>query len=112
MVRWARNEPPRPPEPAQHLFGWFTELDLVRKSDHHGQAECLDYVQIAAWRQLRDLPVRDWEIAAIIRMDLAYLAEIRRRRDENGEVAETPAAQQVSSRPLSPELFDALFPGS
>lgn len=78
----------------------------MRKVGPHG-LDSIDYSMMSAWSQLRGIKMEDWEIGTILRMDRSYLAHVRAGAPGADS---SPTGEQVSSRPLSLELFDALFP--
>ena len=83
----------------------FRELDSQRTGNGYGP-NALGFVAIAEWARLREIRLDQWELDAILAMDI-------RRREvlaPKDEVTEQPEPVKVSERPLSSRLFDALFP--
>lgn len=65
-------------------------------------------MQLDAWSRLRSLKLADWEVATILKMDATYLQLLAKKRAAaDGNI---DPAQETSSRPLTAELFDAIFP--
>jgi hypothetical protein len=61
--------------------------------------------QIDAWFRLRRIVPQVWHLDAIDRLDATRLRVYFEKKDDKEPEA------QVSSRPLTSRLFDALFPG-
>jgi hypothetical protein len=92
---------------ADHVFAWFKELDRVRPVGLSPGP--IDFLQIESWARLRGIELREWELDLLLCMDKARL---KHHRDSVGTDAEEDKEKDViSERPLSPALFDALFPG-
>ncbi len=62
----------------------------------------LAFTEIAAWCSIRSIRLREWELEAILDMDRVLMAHMNRKTDD-----EVPV--EVSDRPLTAELFDAMF---
>ena len=63
--------------------------------------------EIDAWARQRKLVLSQWEIDALISLDSVRM-ELFYASKSDGENNDKP---QVSERPLTSRLFDALFPG-
>lgn len=63
-----------PPSPAvDYLLGYFYQLHLSRQ---HGMgANPILYSEMTAWQQLYHIPLAEWEIEAIKRLDFLYLMQ-------------------------------------
>lgn len=86
------------------MWRWFKELDRARTGTGFG-INPIAWQEIDAWAHRRKVEPSQWEIDALIsldalRMELFYASK-------TDEVEEKP---QVSERPLTARLFDALFP--
>jgi hypothetical protein len=60
----------------EHLWVWFWHLDQARQSSGYGP-QALSHVEIAAWAALLDEAPRPWEVAALVRMDVARRAALQ-----------------------------------
>lgn len=87
-----------------HILGWFFELDLTRSAGPHGP-EPIGYTEIEAWSRLRDVSLEGWELAALLKMDQRYL----QKAQEMMKIGDNYRSEVVTERPLTMELFDALF---
>ncbi len=88
----------RPPPAGLHVHQWFVELDAVRTGNGYG-ANPLTFGEIDAFVRLKGLAPEPWEIEALRQMDVVRVVAINT----------PPGADVVSERPLTPELFGALF---
>ena len=61
----------------------------------------ITHLEIDAWQRLTGECLASWELTALNKMDVEKLMLLNAPKDENADV--------VSSRPVTPELFDALF---
>ena len=102
--RWLDGLNPRPPGAAEHVFLYFKELDRVRPTGYSPGP--IDFQQLESWSRLRGVTLRNWEISAILRMDRARL---ERHYAAKKSPAEESGEHVVSERPLTTQLFDALF---
>ncbi|WP_424540748.1 phage tail assembly chaperone [Sinorhizobium medicae] len=91
------------PAAGQQVWWWFRELDSQRTGNGYGP-NALGFQAIGEWARLRGLVLKQWQLDAILAMDLKR-REIMAPKDELE--AEKP---KVSERPLTARLFDALFP--
>lgn len=64
----------------------------------------LGFREIKAWADLREITLLPWQLDAILALDL------KRRAIAATKAADKPK-DDVSTRPLTTRLFDALFPG-
>lgn len=60
---------------------------------------------INAWSSLHSVNLEPWEVTLISKMDDVFVAFFSR---DDSQIE----GQDVSERPLSPALFDAMFPGN
>lgn len=67
----------------------------------------ISYTEIYAWSRVRSIVLSPWHVDALISMDDMRLTVLAEKRS-NAEKAEEKA--EISERPLSGRLFDALFP--
>ncbi|MCM2293031.1 hypothetical protein NAC44_11930 [Allorhizobium sp. BGMRC 0089] len=79
-------------------------MDRTREGTGYG-INPLQPSQIQAWFQMRHISPLAWHLDAIERMDALRMKTYFEKRDEDSKPAD-----QVSSRPLTSKLFDALFP--
>jgi hypothetical protein len=86
------------------------ELCWTRRPGYAG-ALSLEYTEIEAWCRLTQRTLSQWELKLLMEMDVAYIQALR-KKDEAKKEPETPSIlgdEDISTRPLTPELFDALF---
>ncbi|WP_416066110.1 hypothetical protein ACK9YZ_07085 [Rhizobium sp. ZK1] len=88
----------------EQVWYWFRELDSQRTGNGFG-ANAIGFQAIAEWSRLRGVTLRQWQLDAIVAMDLK-----RRELMAQKAVEKEEPEQQVSERPLSSRLFDAIFP--
>ncbi|WP_080664286.1 phage tail assembly chaperone [Sinorhizobium meliloti] len=91
------------PAAGQQVWFWFQELDAQRTGNGYGP-NALGFVAIAEWARLRGLVLKQWQLDAILALDIKR-RQVMAPKDEEPEKAEV-----VSERPLTSRLFDALFP--
>lgn len=72
----AKNKPVVIPPRGQHVWRWFWQLSGRR----HSGPEALTYTEVENWRRLTLTPVRPEEVEMIMRMDDAYLTEVRKEQ--------------------------------
>ncbi len=95
----------RVPVAGRHVWDWFWRLDRTREGTGYG-INPLQPVQIAAWFKLRQIQPLPWHLDAIERLDTTRMRVYFEKR----EVESSPSKQtEVSERPLTSKLFDALF---
>jgi hypothetical protein len=87
------------PLAGEHIWKWFWELDAGREETMNGLAR-ISHSQIAAWCSITGNIVRDHELQILLAMD-------RARREASTPKPGLPPG--VSDRPMTPELFDAMF---
>ncbi|WP_442075870.1 phage tail assembly chaperone [Rhizobium johnstonii] len=92
------------PVAGEQVWYWFRELDCQRTGNGFG-ANAIGFQAIGEWSRLRGITIQQWQLDAIISMDLKR-REIMARKAADKEETE----QVVSDRPLSSRLFDAIFP--
>lgn len=81
-------------------------MDRTREGTGYG-INPLQPMQIQAWFQMRRIAPLAWHLDAIERMDAIRMKTYFEKRDEDNKTDK----DQVSARPLTSRLFDALFPG-
>lgn len=91
------------PAAGEQVWYWFRELDCQRTGNGYGP-NALGFREIKAWCDLREISLLPWQLDAIIALDLKRRS-IAAEKPEPGKEAE-----EVSKRPLTSRLFDALFP--
>lgn len=91
-----------PPAGAQ-LWYWFRELDTQRQGNGYG-LNALGFREIKAWADLREIKLLPWQLDGLIALDLKRRAVAATSKDDKPK-------EEVSIRPLTSRLFDALFPG-
>ncbi|WP_444358157.1 phage tail assembly chaperone [Phyllobacterium chamaecytisi] len=88
------------PAAAQHVWNWFCVLDMKRS--HNGYIWLpISHLEIDAWQRLSGEEVDPWELRAINAMDIEKTKLLNAPKDDSSDV--------LSSRPVTPDLFDALF---
>jgi len=92
------------PVAGEQIWYWFRELDCQRSGNGFG-ANPIGFQAIGEWSRLRGVTLLQWQLDAIIAMDLKR-REIMAPKIVDKEEPE----QQVSERPLTSRLFDAIFP--
>lgn len=88
----------------EQVWYWFRELDSQRTGNGFG-ANAIGFQAIGEWSRLRGVTLLQWQLDAIIAMDLK-----RREVMAQKVIDKEEPEQQVSERPLSSRLFDAIFP--
>lgn len=96
------------PAAAEHLWQWFVELDAARSSNGFG-GNPIGFGEVEAWARLTGRSPRPWEVTALRRMDALRLELAAEAARIGGEPE--PDKDQVSERPMSTPLFDAIFTG-
>ena len=84
------------------MWRWFDELDAARTGNGWA-ANAITFTEINAWASLYGLTLRSWEVRALRAMDAVRLSTLAQDQA-------APEETIISERPLTPELFDALFP--
>lgn len=107
-------ETPEVPPAGQRVWGIFLDLNATRGSNGFGPLP-IAYSEIAAWSSLRE-PVRPFELDIIRALDEAMLKAATERAQDTGPSTlaadlKRMAARNVSTRKLTPGLFDAIFSG-
>lgn len=86
---------------AARVWQSFWELDGCRRGNGYA-AFGINHQDIAAFQELAGFRFRAWERKALLAMDCVRVAKIN---DSVGK----PKDEASAERPMSPELFDALF---
>jgi hypothetical protein len=95
-----RKDGPEIPYAGLRVWGLFLRLHEQRGI---GMGPCpVSYADMVAFARITGEAIRPWEAEIIRALDREYLTTINDRQ-------EAPA--EVSSRPMSPALFDAVFSG-
>lgn len=105
VLRWqmanpGREDGPEVPWAGARIWGLFLRLHEGRGGGGFGPAP-ITYEAIEAFQRVSGEPLRPFEIEIIRALDREWLSTVAKKGD-------TPE-QQVSSRPMSPALFDAVF---
>jgi hypothetical protein len=93
----------RVPEASRALWGWFTDLSSTR-SYHAAGPNPITYAEIAAYIATTGQPLRAEHVAAIRRVDEAWIKAVY---DSRGAPAGMPDPSKA--QPVSPAAFDAVF---
>lgn len=106
VLRWQMANPgsedgPELPMAGRRAWDIFIQLSGARGSTGSGPAP-IAFSEIESWSRLRREPVRSFELDMLRALDSAFL----RAASERAGKADEP---QVSSRKLTPALFDAVF---
>lgn len=70
----------------------------------------LGFREIKAWADLRGVDLLDWQLDAIIALDLQRRAVAAQKAADTKEQGKEP--DQVSAQPLTPKSMAYLFPGA
>lgn len=89
------DDAPFVPDVLLHVWKWFVELSDARPPD----MTPISFGEIDAFSRRMDARILPWEAGAIRRVDEVYMAVAREKQKPD----------DISSRPLSPALFDAIF---
>lgn len=81
-------------------------MDRTREGTGYG-INPLQPAQIQAWFQMRQIIPMTWHLDAIERMDALRMKMYFEKREESSKKTK----DEVSARPLTSRLFDALFSG-
>lgn len=109
VLRWQLTNPgavagyddPIVPPAGHRVWAIFLALNAARGSSGFGPLP-IGMQDMESYARLHRTPLRPFEVEILEALDRAYLdAAIERRSDGK--------RQEVSSRPMSPELFDAVF---
>ena len=103
VKRVNQNQPYQVPTVGERVWSAFLELDPNR-SVAVGMTvfyQPIQHSEILAYQKLTGIVFKDWERRAIVKMD-GVRREYLNQRDGDD-------APEVSSRNLTPDLFDALF---
>lgn len=97
------------PEAGRQVWEWFRELDKQRTitRDFGGAVfHPIDFKEIAAWSGLRGITLLQWQIDAILEMDMKRRVLAVEKADEaqSGEVV-------VTDQPMTKSLFRSIFGG-
>ncbi|MBX4872708.1 hypothetical protein HJA89_07305 [Rhizobium bangladeshense] len=92
------------PVAGEQVWYWFRELDSQRTGNGFG-ANAIGFQAIGEWSRLRGVALRQWQLDAILAMDLKR-REVMAQKAADKEETEN----KVSDRPLTSRLFDAIFP--
>lgn len=103
-----RKFKPSVPIAARHVWEYFQQLDRVRQSTGYG-FNPISHQEIEAWAKLYRINLHPWEVDAIASMDTAKLNLLHEDLDKDSEKDPAKPKDVVSERPMSPDLFDALF---
>lgn len=61
------------PDQADHVWDWFWELSARRRSG----PEALTFAEVGEWQRLTGTAIRPEEVEMIMRMDDAFLSQVR-----------------------------------
>lgn len=109
MVRAAILAPsfqPDLPWGQEHLWYWFVELSQGRQEGISGP-QALSWREMAEWASMTNSEPRAMEWRVLRAMDVAYLAACRELAGREQTSLQSPHTH--SERPMTPELFDAIF---
>ena len=103
VLRWhignpGRTDGPEIPYAGLRVWGLFLRLNEQRGA---GFGPCpITYADMLAFARISGEAIRPWEAEVIRALDREFLAVVNKTE-----------RQEVSSRPMSPALFDAVFSG-
>ena len=69
-----------PPGAAEHVWAWFWELSAARGSNGFAPMP-VTHLEIEAWARMVGAELAEWEVRAIRAMDVAFLAELAKRKN-------------------------------
>ena len=109
ILRWQLDHPgdidgPEVPLAGDRAWSIFLDLHATRGSNGFGPSP-ISFGEVESWSRLRREPVRPFELDIIRKLDVAYLTAVAKK-------VEPPPEHNVSTRKLSPRLFDAVFGGT
>ncbi|MGE0524378.1 MAG: hypothetical protein AB7O60_15260 [Variibacter sp.] len=96
----AGHDDPFVPPAGHRVWGIFLALNSARGSSGFGPLP-IGLQDMEAYQRLARTPIRPFEIDIIQALDRAYLEAAAAKHGDK--------RQEVSTRPLSPALFDAVF---
>lgn len=107
VLRWqlanpGRDDGPEVPWGAARVWGLFLRLHEARGAGGFGPAP-ITLSDMDAFQRLSGELLRPWEVEIIRTLDREVLTWAARKNDAGN------ATSEVSSRPMSPALFDAVF---
>ncbi len=92
------------PPVSERAWRSFWEMDASRRYDYFaGAAHPINHQDIAAFQDVSGFRLRSWERRAILAMERARLSWLNRSSEQR------EAGKVASLRPMTPDLFDALF---
>lgn len=89
------------PDAGREMLDAFLALSRARSWHAHGP-NAITWEAIAAWSQLMRVPIQPRHAEIIMALDHVWITHITQRKPEG-----VKALPQISSHPLSAELFDA-----
>lgn len=107
MLRWqlanpGRDDGPEVPWSGTRIWGLFLRLHEGRGGGDFGPAP-ISYKAMEAFSAITGEPLRPWEVEIIRALDREWM-KATAAASKTGT-----ATEHVSSRPMSPALFDAMF---
>lgn len=84
-----RNKPVIVPAGGGHVWDWFWRLSNRRRSG----PEPLSYAEVGEWQRLTRTPIRPEEVEMLMKMDGAYLTEVRKEQAAAAERARAAAQE-------------------
>ncbi|WP_320196219.1 phage tail assembly chaperone [Agrobacterium rosae] len=91
------------PSAGSHVWVWFRELDRARPGTGYG-INPISWHELDAWSRLRKVVPSQWEVDAIMALDAVRMEIFYEKQN-----AQEEPKPEVSERPLTSSLFDALF---
>lgn len=121
VVAWQLANPgstdgPEIPWGGRRIWAIFLALNATRGSGGFGPLP-ISNVEIEAYLRLNGEIMRPWEMEIVRAMDRAYMEAAMNRNADGGndgsslfsDLKRMAKKNQVNSRPMSPQVFDALF---
>lgn len=125
VVRWQLANPgvtdgPEVPWAGRRIWAIFIALNATRGSGGFGPLP-ISNLEIEAYARLNRETLRPWEREILRAMDVAYMQAVMNRGEpeqnggDNGGSSlfadlKRMARNNVNKRPMTPQLFDAVFP--
>lgn len=86
-------EGPELPCQLEYLWVWFHDISMGRGSTGFGPAR-LAWRDLQAWCEVTQQPLQAWEVEALMRLDIAYVAAEATRAEK-----QTQQGKQTNKRP-------------
>lgn len=92
----------------RHVWEYFQTIDIKRQSHGYGYNP-ITHLELEAWARLYRIDLKPWEVDALSSMDTAKINLLHEDLNKDSDKDPDKPKYTVSERPMSPDLFDALF---